>query len=87
MAESRKNIKCSPEVFNQISNVKEELGVNWDELLRLGAESIRTVHIDEIDTEREETEGSEIEELTKQIEELRNTLPRNTADEIEERLR
>jgi len=67
--------------------VKEELGVNWDELLRLGAESIRTVHIDEIDTEREETEGSEIEELTKQIEELRNTLPRNTADEIEERLR
>lgn len=81
MNDSRKNIKCSPQTFETGTTLKTELGYDWDTLLDHAFTALQAQHTN--------TDDSTItnEDLARELDTLRTTLPAETASAVEQRFR
>ena len=80
MGDSRKNIKCGPDTFDRLSDLKEAADEGWDPFLNLLADAYEQVHGD--------GEGSSSEMSNDELyERLSEELPKETAVQVESRFR
>ena len=83
MGDSRKNIKCSPDTFNRLSNLKEDADEEWDPFLNSLVDTYERVHGDGDEPNSEMT----IAELYERLSEDHSNLPEQTAKQVEDRFR
>lgn len=82
MGDDRKNIKCSPETFTRLSSLLDDTNLNWDGFLNELADAYEAIHEGDVDDS-----DITLEDLARELDSLRETLPKETANELEERLR
>lgn len=85
MADSRKNIKCDDDTFERLLALKDDTSFNWDEFLHALADAYEAAGSDE--SAANDGDGPTNEDIIAAIDELRATMPEETASTIEERLR